>query len=531
MQNRGSSQPLVPAAAWLEPDSADDNPLGPGFLLMVTALALFLRFYSLTGQSLWVDEIMSWASIRPGAGLHFAEQIRDAIQGPLYLAITWPLLRLQDSAFMLRLPSAVAGVLTVPLFALTAERLFGGRTARLAGILLAVSPFHVWYSQEGRGYALLILFSVAMGYLLLRMVSGELDIRSALLFALCSAGAVWSNMSGLFLWGAMGLGVLLFNRPATGREWGLWVLAFGGGLLAVVPWILKAAGIWAVDRMVVGNATGEALRGETTFTPVALPYSLFTFIFGYSLGPSLRQLHHADKIAAIKPYLPLLAAAAIPVGMGLLAGLGRLRRSSWFLLVWILIPVLALIFLAVRNVKPWNPRYISVIFPWVLALLAYGLVRLPRVPGMAATALLSALCLFSLGNHFWNDGYARADIRAAAAWVGSAEADRIGALDPVLVPVVSNVFHYYYRGPREVLTTFDVPALGGASDADRFLADILAGRDRLFYLEAREWFFDPHGVLPDALARKGHLRLVKEAAGVKVYSWQRSKTDRTADER
>jgi 4-amino-4-deoxy-L-arabinose transferase-like glycosyltransferase len=530
MHAKGFSPPLVPAASWLDAETKDDAPLGPGFLLMITLLGLFLRFYALTSQSLWVDEIMSWSAIRPGAGLHFVEQIRDAIQGPLYLAITWPLLRLQDSALMLRLPSAFAGVLTVPLFALTAERLFGGRAARLAGFLLVVSPFHVWYSQEGRGYALLILFSVAMGYLMLRMICDGLNLRSAVLFAACSAAAVWSNMSGLFLWGAMGLGVLFARRPASGREWGLWVIAFGGGLLAVVPWILKAAGIWAVDRMVVGNPTGQALRGETTFTPIALPYSVFTFIFGYSLGPSLRQLHHADKVAAIKPYFPVLVAAMVPVGAGLLAGLGRLRRPSWILVVWILIPVLALVFLAVRNVKPWNPRYISVVFPWVLALLAYGLVRLPRIIGLVSTALLLGLCLFSLGNYFWDGNYAKADVRGAVKWITAAETEIDPVPEPVLVPVVTNVFNYYYRGPREILAAFDQPTLQGAAQADQFLAEVLAGRDRLLYLEARQWFFDPHGVLPAALARHGHLRVEMEAPGVKVYSWQRPSTPEVADE-
>ncbi len=46
--------------------------------------------------------------------------------------------------------------------------------------------------------------------------------------------------------------------------------------------------LWAVDRMVVGAATGEALRGESTFSLDALPYTVFSFFYGYSLGPSLR---------------------------------------------------------------------------------------------------------------------------------------------------------------------------------------------------------------------------------------------------
>ena len=521
---------LVPDTDWLARGVGKDQAPGAGFLLLLCVLAAALRFHALTGQSLWVDEVMSWSAIRPGAGLDFFEQVRDAIQGPLYLAVTWPLLRLQDSVFMLRLPSAVAGILTVPLLALAAGRLFDGRTARLAGLLIALAPFHVWYSQEGRGYALLMFFAVAMGYLLLRMIEEGIKLSSALLFALCSACAAWSNMSGLFLWAAMGMGVLLLATPRTGREWGLWALAFGGGLVAVLPWILKAAGIWAVDRAVVGNATGAALRGETTFTPVALPYTIFTFSYGYSLGPSLRELHGADRMAVLGPALPLLAAAAVPVGVGLVAGLFSLRRRSLPLLFWIIVPVAVLAFLALRNIKPWNPRYVAVAYPWFLALLARGLVRLPRKAGAILSVLLVGLALFSLGNYYWNGRYAKADVREITALVHEREAGQAGTAEPILVPVVANVFNYYYRGSAEIITSFGTAPLLGEEDARLFLDRILSGRERMLFVAAREWFFDPEDVLPAELARRGNLRLVAKVPGAKLYSWRCPGADRIPDE-
>jgi mannosyltransferase len=525
MKTRIAARNLIPSQGWANPAPSDDSPVGLGYLLLITALAAVIRGYQLTGQSLWVDEVMSWAMMRPGAGLNFLEQVRDAIQGPLYLAVTWPLLRLQDSELMLRLPAAAAGVLTIPLFTLAAERLAGGRSARLAGLLLALGPFHVWYSQEARGYAFLVFFAVAMGYLLVRMADEGIQLPGAVLFALSSAGAVWSNMSGLFLWGAMGITVLFWIRPRGRRQWGLWLLAFGGGFLAMLPWILKAAGIWAVDRLVVGASTGEALRGETTFTPLAIPYTFFTFFYGYSLGPSLRELHQPDKLAVLKDALPLLAAAAVPVALGLLGGLVRPPRRFWFLLVWIVVPFAVLVLLAVRNVKPWNPRYIAVALPWLVVWLAWGLSRLPRRLGGATSLLLVALSLFSLGNYFWNGRYAKADVRQAAAW--SAET-RPGV--PVLVASVANVFEYYNRDRQPALTVYGRPPLGGARQADAFLDEILAGQDSVVYLAARQWYFDPGGYLPEALARRGRLQLDREFPGVTLYFWHKTETDKGPDE-
>lgn len=372
---------LVPPADWASGSDTAEARVSPGFLIMATALGAVLRLYLLTGQSLWVDEMLTWQTIRPGIAAGFLEQILDSIQGPLYMAVTWPLLRLQDSALMLRLPSAVAGIATIPLFGLFVSRLMGGRAARLAVLLLALNPFHVWYSQEGRGYAFLMLFSVLMGLAILSLARKNSGYGQASLFALACAGAVWSNLGGMFLWAAMGLAVLLFQFPVTGRRWGLWGLAFGAGLLLVSPWLLKASGIWAVDRILPGSGTGDALRGETTFSFLAWPYTLQTFFYGYSLGPSLRELHQPDRLAIMRAAWPWLLLGAVPVGVGLLTGIVRAGKKRGPLLVWILVPILILTFLAVRNVKPWNPRYVAMVFPWVLCLTAWGLAGLPRRGG------------------------------------------------------------------------------------------------------------------------------------------------------
>ncbi len=121
---------LVPPADWVAGNNAIASGISPGFLVMATVLGAVLRFYQLTGQSLWVDEMLTWLMIRPGIQAGFFEQIFDSIQGPLYMAITWPLLRLQDSALMLRLPAVLAGIATIPLFGVFVSRLGGERCAR-----------------------------------------------------------------------------------------------------------------------------------------------------------------------------------------------------------------------------------------------------------------------------------------------------------------------------------------------------------------------------------------------------------------
>jgi 4-amino-4-deoxy-L-arabinose transferase-like glycosyltransferase len=505
-------------AGWFASPSEEERPVGWLFLLLVTALAALVRFYRLDGPSLWADELATWRMCRPDAGLHFWEQIRDMIQGPLYLAAVWPLVRLGGSEFLLRLPAACAGAVTVPLLALLGWRLFGTRTARLVALLAALSPFHVWYSQEARGYAFLMFFATAMLLLFVVMVQNRARIGFALLFALFSAGAVWSNLSALFLWAALGLTLLAMFRPASGREWGFWVVAFAGGMVAAAPWLLEAAGVFAVDRLLPGAVTGEALRGETTFTPLAWPYTAFAFLYGHSLGPSLRELHQPDRLAAVKAAWPIVLPAGLVGAIAILAGLGRLRRRQWALLLWLGVPVLLVSILATRNVKPFNARYLAAVFPLWLLLLSCGLARMPRRWGVGLSVLVLGFFLWSLYGHFFNPRYAKDDIRGVAARI----AQQAMADEPVLVPVAAGVFQYYHHGPQKVIGYWGGADILTREAARDFLDRRLAGAESCWIVLTRQWRFDPQGWIVRVVEQQGEILWDESLTGVRLLRWRRA---------
>jgi len=510
--NNGS---FVPRHDWLRENKTDETQLSIGFLLASTLLAAILRFYRLDGASLWVDEILTWNMIRPDRDLDLLGQVWAAIQAPVYLLVVWPLMRLQENEWMMRLPAAVFGVLTVPFFGILLGRILDHRGARLGTLLLAISPYHIWYSQEGRGYSFLIFFVVLMTLAFLELTWKTPRPGAAFAMAFAGALAVLSNMSGLFLLMAMGLAVLFFYRPENPRQWGIWALALGGAVLLSFPWILKASGIWAVDRILPGADTGQALRGQTTFSPMAIPYSFFTFFFGYSFGPSLRELHQPDRMMVLKSHLPLLVLGMVPVGMGLLSSLRHLGGRRLFLLVFVTVPMAILVALAMRNIKPWNPRYVSVVFPFLVILLSLGLTRLPGNWSRIGAILMIVLSFWALSGHYWNDRYAKADIRAAVHFVE----EKNTTIEPILVPVVTGVFSFYDHGKARLIDSYNLPPLRSNADAVNYFKKNLAQYSGFWFVSSREWYFDPQGHLPVTLSRLGHLRLEKEFAGVKVYHW------------
>ena len=129
--------------------------------LIVLLLAFAVRFHALDAQSLWNDE---------GNSLRLAERSvpdlidaagRDIHPPGYYLALKGWIALAGEGELGLRSLSALEGVLAVALTVALGRMLFGRAAGTLAGLLVTLSPFAVYYSQEARMYAQLALLSAA----------------------------------------------------------------------------------------------------------------------------------------------------------------------------------------------------------------------------------------------------------------------------------------------------------------------------------------------------------------------------------
>ena len=396
----GSLSPRPAANPWLggHAGTSDDAP-GRRFVLLVILLAVVLRFYRLGADGLWIDEYFTWFNVNPPPGHGFWEQFRDNIQGPLYLAVLWPFVGDNLSEFLLRLPAALAGVAAVSLVMRLGRELGDARSGAWAGLLLAVNPFHVWYSQEARGYAFLVLFSLAATLVLVRMLREGATVRSGLAYGLLSALAVLSNMSALFLCVAQGIAVLVLARPWRPEQRRGWLTAFGLVALVSMPWLLQASGYWYVGRLAPGGGGGLQPVGSTSLNVWVYPFTVYAMFYGFTLGPTLAELHRPDRMELVRTALPLLAPAGLLAGGLLLYGLARLpSRTRLTLAVWVLVPVGVLTLLRLADVKTFTPRYLATLLPLLVCLAAVGVARLPRRAGAVAGVALLALTLWSTGS-------------------------------------------------------------------------------------------------------------------------------------
>ena len=202
-----------------------------GELLLVLAVAVFagmLRFYRIADKSIWLDEAFSLWIARHSIWEGWRWLIEVDQHPPFY----YSLLHLWIELFgplegAVRTLSALASILTVPVFYLACRRLLDRPTAAIAVGILAVSPFHVQFAQETRMYALLTLEVAFVFYFLARLVTTQvprgrdwvgLAFAQALVMLTHNTAAVYLPVA---LNAAAGMIFLLFPS-GVGRGIGSW---------------------------------------------------------------------------------------------------------------------------------------------------------------------------------------------------------------------------------------------------------------------------------------------------------------------
>src|SRR5262249_32522439 len=203
---------------------------------------------------------------------------------------------------------------TIPLVWLLAWELSRQRrVAMLSATFLALNPLHLWYSQEARPYALMILFGTAAFIGLVRALR-EPSRSSWIGFVVSSCLAMLVHAVGVVVPILALVWVLL--RPDRSTKLRPTLVALGAILLLVSPSYIMLA-----RAIIHATSTGSP---ERPLTGLELPYTALTYLGGYSFGPSVREIQDAGwQIAAAHHVLQLTLAAILLLLWLFLAVLGR----------------------------------------------------------------------------------------------------------------------------------------------------------------------------------------------------------------
>lgn len=328
-------------------------------LSILTITAAALRFHSLGAKTFWFDEGVSVGIARLD-WVNFARILwRREANMSLYYLLLHPWLRWGNSESFVRSLSVLFAVATIPAMYALGRRLFDSRTGLIAAALLTVNAYHVRYSQEARGYSLMVLLCVLSSVYFLKCLD-EPSSRNRDIYAVVSGLAVYAHFYSLLLIAAQWLSLRFLDREA-------------------IPAALNAA--WKRIALAVS------------------PILLFVVTTGagplrWIQRPSLGDLWRFAILLSGNGGIALLLAYLVAIGCAIFPALRnrlnrRFPRESWrykFLLIWLLFPIILALILSLAR-PLFLPRYFIFCLPALLLLAATGLSRI-RPAWLLAPALL-----------------------------------------------------------------------------------------------------------------------------------------------
>lgn len=296
--------------------------LAPAVLLILSG---GLRFYRLASDPLWFDEIYGYILGRYGIDAIFRNSYIDP-HPPLYYLLHW----LSAGAGSLhgelawRWLPALSGTLTIPLLYWITRRPAGSLPAFLVAVLFAISPAHVYYSQEARFFAFITFLSalsalLVLGFLRPGRPEPPHSTRLWIGLALVSLVGLYSSYSYLM--------VLAIQWPflfaAYHRNRSFWLITgfLAAGSLALISFrsaLTGSSSLYTGDmflnfgHLIRASLAGEPLRYGLSWAHTWLPLLLIPLAFAGGLA-AFRCLPE-DKSGlylAAQVAIPLLAAFAI----------------------------------------------------------------------------------------------------------------------------------------------------------------------------------------------------------------------------
>ncbi len=524
-------RPLAEAGA--APDERQAGRQLPGWLVVAlpALVELVVGGYRISGPSFWRDEAYTiTGSQRPASAILAMIPHEDAFHG-LYLLMMHPVIAIWGtSETALRLPSLIAMCAAVGLTAALGRRLARESALRgapaiglIAGLLLAALPLTTRYAQEGRPYALTVLFAVLATYLLVEAVTRP-GWRWWALYAAALVITGYFDLAAVLLIAAHGISLLVARRradgaaPATGRV--------SAGPVSAGP----------VSDGVIRRWLAACAAAVIVLSPVAL----LSFVQKDQLD-WVQPPHWSDVMTLLSEFAgttPLIAMAVVLAVLGCIAGRG-LRRGGGLTLAVIALPWLVLaptLLLVVSIVHPvYVDRYILYCLPALVLMTSAGLVWLVTLTGRlvarrrtgrraallsvvpsAALAVLFACLVIGPQVAIRQPGSRADNLRLLASIVAAHEqsGDAILYL-PRRTAVIGMAYAAPYSKLRDIgLQEAPIPSntLRGIPAAPSVVASRLPGVRRVWTVE---WL---HPLAPDSEPPTGLIKLL--APMHMVGSWQ-----------
>jgi mannosyltransferase len=359
-------------------------------LLAIIFAGALLRLLPLTREGFWYDEALTALSMK----MPFIEMLKDrfaAGHSPLYFTGLYIWSRLfGTSEFPLRLPSAIASVVSIYYFWLLGRKLFSDRKAAvLSAAFFTLSALNIYFAQEARMYSMSVLFTVMSFYYLLEAPDRP-GIKDWICYIASTSALLYLSASNILVIFAQIAYVLIKRRKLAD-----FFLSLAVTCAAYLPMVffyfgMKKLGFIEWVPPITINTFLEVFYGWG-FRPVPV---------AGAKGSYAAYLYFAEFLSVFMVGLIIIfGAAASAYGSFRKKKLEKDADTAIFLLLWLVLPILLALLYSWLKQPIFGPkRYLIMLSPAYYLLIGLGLSRITwRNLKYGLSYFIIAMFIVSLG--------------------------------------------------------------------------------------------------------------------------------------
>ena len=310
-------------------------------LLTIVLIGLLFRVYHLGTQSIWLDEAFSVAL----AKMTLPQMVQAAapdVHPPLYyFLLHYWMMVFGTSESAVRLLSVLFGVLAIPMIYVVGRQLFNKEVGLVAALILALSSFNIYYSQETRMYSLMVLLALLSMYFFWRFLQ-QSNLVSSVGYVLSTTLLVYTHYYGWFVVIAQNIYVVTLLLLSKHRAYRLrdWAVLQAIVVALFVPWMV------VLVNQIFRREAAAALVTPPTIATLIYTFSSYSGAFTSYFGKAVLL-----ALFLLLSVLSLFAYQKVRGAMDWKAPLKALESYSWevrfqdpttvyFLVVWLLAIIL-----------------------------------------------------------------------------------------------------------------------------------------------------------------------------------------------
>ncbi|OGJ85014.1 MAG: hypothetical protein A2268_13750 [Candidatus Raymondbacteria bacterium RifOxyA12_full_50_37] len=437
-------------------------------LALILVAGAFLRFFHLGTESIWLDERYSIKLASLPLASIIEETSRD-VHPPLY----YFLLKYWSGGFGVseagvRSFSVITGLLLIGFSFLLGKRLAGAAAGLCMALCVALSPFHIRYSQEARGYELMALLACISFLLFMDLLDGKKSWRPLAGLIMTTSLLTYVHAFGFFVLlahDAAFAGLLLLNVPRV-RERAVELLIMNGAVAALfLPWA----------KILLQQI--KAIQGDFWIPP-----------------PTLLSLPAAG--IEFSGSLPLFCLLALLAVTGCVALARHKAPETLLVIAWLIVPLAAPLVISFMSTPVFIPKACMASSLAWYALVAIGVSAIKR-QSLKAYFTIAFAGFTALALHPYYTAAHKPQWRDAAAYI-----------DSRALPGETLLFHawygeeeYAYYSQRRDLVSMGFPPAGASPTQPvvEAFAKKMSDQQRLWLVVAHPE--GPAGLPVSALAR------------------------------